>query len=159
METETPEIPQPTTIILVDFRSGKHPWVLYLLFVIVGTGAAYTLGVAAPTSVEGLLSPWWATRLWGLCLFTGGILSIFAIHWKWNDIVIGLKTERIGKWIITIGGSVWTVAIFVVNGPRAWSGVVLVAVFAIGSVWRIAQIHGSIKRVRAIRETYGHGVV
>lgn len=96
----------PTVILLP--RTGRSPFQLYLLALIIISGFATTLGFADNAITDQMGEPY--TTLWGFFLTGGGVLSLTGIYWPKNPIS-GMLIERTG--VVALGGAslIWSVLV------------------------------------------------
>lgn len=93
----------PTVILLP--RTGRSPFQLYLLALIILSGLATMLGISENPITDEMGDPY--TSFWGFFLSIGGVLSLAGIYWPKSPIT-GMLIERTG--VVALGGAsfIWS---------------------------------------------------
>lgn len=122
--------------------NARHPWVIWLLCIMVSTGFGLMVGGEAPSSVRDLTIDGWAIRLWGFGLLVGGGSMLFAIFWRWREIRTAALVEMIACWQIILSSTLYVGAVVYRNrfSPGSFLGTGTVSVFMIPTLWRVYQL-------------------
>lgn len=89
-------------------RTGRSPFQLYLISLILLAGLGILTGVSNSTITEAMGKPY--SIIWGIFLTIGGFFILLGIYWPRNT-VTGMLIERSG--LVALGGAclIWSVLV------------------------------------------------
>lgn len=96
----------PTVVIYP--RTGRSPFQLYLIALIVISGMSLTVGASSNTITDAMGHPY--TNLWGGTLALGGAVTLLGIYWP-REPITGMLIERTG--LVGLGGGslIWSILV------------------------------------------------
>jgi hypothetical protein len=141
--------------------SGRHPFQIFILFLILLISVPILFGVAArPGSITTILPPP-AGLVWSIVLAAGSGAALHGVYWR--DRGKGLIVEQFGLGLVGLASAVYGTAILLVGPAGSAVATALTIGLAGACFWRYWQIQRLLNHVKleaeacvAIKKALGH---
>lgn len=139
---------------VVEVISGRNPYQLYFMVLLLISGLSILLTAPAPQSLERAF-PAWLLTAWGAGLFVSSAMNLVAVLIHWRDRLTGMWFEIVSCVVLASAGGLYTFATLLYHQPNtSYIGIGIISALLGASIWRAIQLYIWIKKIRAIREFY-----
>jgi hypothetical protein len=126
--------------------SGRHPFQIFILFLILLVSVPVLFGVAArPGSITQILPPP-AGLIWSMVLAAGSGAALHGVYWK--NRAKGLIVEQLGLGLVGMASGVYGIAIMLAGPTGSGVAAALTIGLAGACFWRYFQIQKLLNRVK-----------
>jgi hypothetical protein len=141
---------RPRPIRPIQVTTGRHPFQVAVLAASLIVGLTLIVSDLQPRSVvAAMTSP--VRLVWELQLTAAGVVSLMGIYWP-GRLQVRLWIEVCGVVVLGFATTMYTIALFAVQGSAAIAAGAFVAALAVAAWWRVGQVVRDLRRMARAAE-------